>query len=142
MKLALPIFVLFAILALTSAKSNDDRDDDNLKDDREKDKNDGRSNRNEDKDEDVDLNDWIATGGIDDDVVTDFKDDIDDCIHETHTHGMFYHCIDDHLHYYDSDELTSKQKREILRKAQNSHVHESTHGGPGRHGPSRKLRGL
>jgi hypothetical protein len=108
MKLALPLLLLSTIVALTLGKRDDTTD--------------------------IDVRDWIKTGDIDDDLAQELNEDIDDCVRETHTHGMFYHCVDDHTHYH--DELTSKQKREIRQGADDSHVHQ--HGGHG----SRKLRGI
>jgi hypothetical protein len=117
MKLAYPLFALLAILAVASAKHTDAADDD------------------------VELSDWISTKGIDDDVVDELNDDIRDCVRGTHTHDKFYHCIDDHMDYYDSDELTSKQKSAIRKGALNSRVHRRHH--HGRQGHDRAaLRGL
>jgi hypothetical protein len=111
MKLALPLLLLSTIVILAFGKRDDD----------------DRSG--------ADLNDWVKTEDIDDDVVDEFNEDIDDCVRETHTHNMFYHCINDHLHYYNSNELSSEQKSDIRRGADRSNVH-------GHGGGSRKLRGI
>lgn len=112
MKVALPLLLLSTIVALALGKH--------------------------DTTTDVDLHDLIkSTSGMSSDLINHLNKEIDDCIHVSHTHAMWYHCMDDHVHYYEDDhELSSKQASEIRKGAQNAKVHQKG----GHHG--HMLRGI
>lgn len=76
------------------------------------------------------LDDWVNTDRMDRSAVSLFNDAIDNCDAETHSHDMFVHCINDHIHYFRRD-FTQNERDDIRRGARNSDVNRRGRDGRG-----------